>query len=67
LNAQIKADERKHLEVIRGQRFGLTTTISAFILAAFALSKGFTAVAGTICGATIIALATVFVTGRTKK
>ncbi|HHL33066.1 MAG TPA: DUF2335 domain-containing protein [Desulfobulbaceae bacterium] len=64
LAAQIEADKRKHKEVLRGQLFGMVTTLTAFSLAAFALAKGYPSVAATICGATIIALATVFVTGR---
>ena len=67
LTAQIEADKRKHSEIVRGQKFGLVATLSAFSLAAFAIIRDYPVVAGTICSVTIVALTTVFITGRKPK
>ena len=64
LTAQVEADKRKHREVTRGQLFGITSVLTAFGLAGLALFLGQATVAGTICGVVVVALATVFITGR---
>lgn len=54
----------RHDETKRGQNFGLYTVLSMVALAGLAILCGYPSVAGIICSATVIGVATVFVSGR---
>jgi len=54
-------------EIRRGQIFGLTVSISAFITSIVSLILGFEKAAMVIGGTTVVGLVTVFVTSRSKK
>jgi uncharacterized membrane protein len=61
-----EAMEKGFAEAKRGQQYGLTVTIFAFILCGFAAYSNQPWVASVVGGATIASLAAAFITGRKK-
>jgi len=61
---QVEADKRRHLEIKKGQNYGIISTLAAFSVAGLALVLGYPTVAGTVCSVVVVALATAFITGR---